>query len=336
MLHSVSWWGAEVASQRRGRKLALRQLEGSEIERWNLLHEVVSLCGRRAWFSHRVMSGELARPCGACMFTCFLVRRAVILGCQVFWPTVVCLSVVKETAWSLRLPSWTDASVGRSKHQDMCLDTWPRCLWRKANQNKEVNDDHFKMHSSLLPQDGLTTSPLQIPPKIHFGLQLLHLVLRHRLKELILQYDADSRHVEVLLFQTDFEDASGCTVLRSRSTWETPHHEFAPQEAPRFRSVSGRFKHLSADRPDFAFSVKDHAKRVVRAKQTTQWGGQESFSRPCKASAHGVEVWLPKPSQKRFDVTLTATRRMRIHTPQHEQRVDSPSGDRCSSMISLS
>ena len=34
---------------------------------------VVSPCGRRAWFSHRVLSAELAPPGGACMFDCFIV-----------------------------------------------------------------------------------------------------------------------------------------------------------------------------------------------------------------------------------------------------------------------
>ena len=50
---------------------------------------------------------------------------------------------------------------------------------------------------------------------------------------------------------------------RSKSTWETRHHELLwnrMQEAPRFRSVSGHFVFLSADRPDIGFSMKERSR----------------------------------------------------------------------------
>ena len=60
-----------------------RRLEGAEIEWQDLLCGVVSLCAVRG-LSHRVLSGELALFCGACMFECFIVGRAVTLDCRFF------------------------------------------------------------------------------------------------------------------------------------------------------------------------------------------------------------------------------------------------------------
>ena len=67
------------------------------------------------------------------------------------------------------------------------------CAKKKRSCSK--SKQHTEAEASLLPLNGLTTSPLSARgtqaspdlPKIHFGLPLLHgLILRHRLKELIL------------------------------------------------------------------------------------------------------------------------------------------------------
>ena len=74
-----------------------------------------------------------------------------------------------------------------------------------------------------------------------------------------LSYEADPRHVEILLKQLKMTDAKAVTTPGTKEEGHTSEDHETPltdEEAINYRALVARCNYLAPDRPDIAFSVK--------------------------------------------------------------------------------
>ena len=80
-------------------------------------------------------------------------------------------------------------------------------------------------------------------------------------------YGADPRHVEIILKQLDMTNAKSVITPGTREegrTSEDSKTELGDKDAALYRAIVARCKHLSPDRPDISFSVKEFARSMSK------------------------------------------------------------------------
>ena len=116
------------------------------------------------------------------------------------------------------------------------------------------------------------------------------------------------RHVEVLLCQTELEEANGCTVLGrdQRGKFYTTSC-WIHEKYDRFRSASGSLVYLSADRLDIAFSVTECARGVSEQKKNDT----KSWPRKLLDTLRRIDAWcggsITQTNPEKSMVTLAST-----------------------------
>ena len=91
-------------------------------------------------------------------------------------------------------------------------------------------------------------------------------------------YEADPRHIEIILQQLKMADAKAVTTLGTREEGRTSadHQvELCDKETTSYRAFVARCNYLSPDRPDIAFAVKELAKAMSKPTR----GDMQRFKR---------------------------------------------------------
>ena len=87
-------------------------------------------------------------------------------------------------------------------------------------------------------------------------------------------YEADQRHVEVVLAQLQFTEARSVSTPGTREEQtksnEVASDEFSPSEASRYRMTTARFNYLAMDRPDIQYATKEASKHMAKPS-TRHW-----------------------------------------------------------------
>ena len=88
-------------------------------------------------------------------------------------------------------------------------------------------------------------------------------------------YEADARHVEVVLNQLQLNEAKSVTSPGTREEQtkanETTSDEMKPDESSRYRMLVARLNYLSSDRPDIQYAVKEASKHMSKP-HIHHWG----------------------------------------------------------------
>ena len=81
-----------------------------------------------------------------------------------------------------------------------------------------------------------------------------------------IKYDADPRHVEIILKQLHLEDAKPVTTPGTKEEGRNSEDKdlaLGDKEATSYRALVARCNYLSPDRPDISFSVKELARSMA-------------------------------------------------------------------------
>ena len=94
-----------------------------------------------------------------------------------------------------------------------------------------------------------------------------------------IEYEADPRHVEMLLKTLSLENANSLNLPGVSNEFE-PEDEnvVGAQEAKLYRSLVARLNYLAADRPNIEFSVKELRKKMS-APSASDWGSLKRLGR---------------------------------------------------------
>ena len=82
-----------------------------------------------------------------------------------------------------------------------------------------------------------------------------------------ISYEADPRHVELIIKQLQLTDAKTVTTPGTKEEGKTSEDKdvaLGDKEATNFRAIVARYNYLSPDRPDIAFSVKELARAMAK------------------------------------------------------------------------
>ena len=94
-----------------------------------------------------------------------------------------------------------------------------------------------------------------------------------------IKYEADQRHVEIILKQLGLELGAKAVVTpgikQEAETWLEDGEELCGQEASMFRAITARANYLSQDRSDIQFAVKE----VSRAMSCPTAGDRKQLKR---------------------------------------------------------
>ena len=79
------------------------------------------------------------------------------------------------------------------------------------------------------------------------------------------EYEADQRHGEIIVRETEMEDATPTTTPSTEDKEEAGDQEELKQEGSRwYRGVAARGNYLSLDRPDMAYASKEASKKMSK------------------------------------------------------------------------
>ena len=78
-------------------------------------------------------------------------------------------------------------------------------------------------------------------------------------------YEADPRHVELIIIQMELDQAKAVTIPGTKEEGRTKpvvEEQLSAEDASKYRALVARCNHLAPDRPDIAFSVKELASQI--------------------------------------------------------------------------
>ena len=105
-----------------------------------------------------------------------------------------------------------------------------------------------------------------------------------------IQYEADPRHVDLVIAELKLEAAKGTGITGSRNTTLEEDVELGPEETTRYRSIGARLNFLSADRVDIQFACKKIC-RPMSAPRSSDWAKVRKLGRYLKKYPRQV-VWF--------------------------------------------
>ena len=132
-----------------------------------------------------------------------------------------------------------------------------------------------------------------------------------------IQYEADPRHVDLIIEELGLERANGSDVTGTKEEADGDDAELSPAEAYRYRSVAARLNFLAADRVDIQFASKEIC-RSMSAPRASDWAKVRKLGRYLRR--HGRHVlwfeWQSVPTgiQVYVDTDYAGCRRTRRST----------------------
>ena len=114
-----------------------------------------------------------------------------------------------------------------------------------------------------------------------------------------LNYEADPRHVEIVLEQLKMEDAKAVTTPGTRDEGRTTmdnEDKLNEKDATKYRAIVARFNYLSPDRPDIAYAVKELA-RSMSSPSNGDWLRLKRLGRYLKGRLRLVQHYDWQPAQ---------------------------------------
>ena len=85
-----------------------------------------------------------------------------------------------------------------------------------------------------------------------------------------IQYEADPRHVEIIIKQLQLDGAKLVTTPGTKDEGRVAEDNEMPlseKDSTNYRALVARCNHLSPDRPDIAFAVKELARAMRKASR---------------------------------------------------------------------
>lgn len=79
-------------------------------------------------------------------------------------------------------------------------------------------------------------------------------------------YEADPRHIEIIIEQLSLKDAKEVTTPGTREEGriqQDDEEKLGSDQSSRYRAIVAMCNHLSLDRPDVAYSVKELARHMA-------------------------------------------------------------------------
>ena len=77
-------------------------------------------------------------------------------------------------------------------------------------------------------------------------------------------YEADPRHVDLILTELNMDHSKGSDVTGAKFSSQDTDRELAPDEAFQYRSLAARFNFLAGDRPDIQFASKEICRSMAQ------------------------------------------------------------------------
>ena len=82
-----------------------------------------------------------------------------------------------------------------------------------------------------------------------------------------LVFEADPRHTEIIIEQLKLQNAKPVSTPGTKdegTTIEDCELPLDEQQASQYRAITARYNHITLDRPDLAFAVKELARRMAK------------------------------------------------------------------------
>ena len=117
-----------------------------------------------------------------------------------------------------------------------------------------------------------------------------------------LVYEADPRHVEIILEQLQLQDAKEVTMPGAREEGRTAMDneiKLGDNEATKFRAIVARLNYRSPDRPDIAYIVKELA-RAMFDPTNGDWLRLKRLGRYVKGKPRLQQLYPWQPAQQRI------------------------------------
>ena len=167
-------------------------------------------------------------------------------------------------------------SVGRPKHLEWMQKELEKCFTVKT-QRLGPQADHLK------------------------EVKILNRVVAWHEKKII-SYEADPRHVEILLSQLRLEDARAVATPGTKEEGRTQEDQEEPlgeKEATSYRTLVARCNYLAPDKPDIAYTVKELA-RSMASPRRGDWTRLKRLGRYLSGRRRVKQWFLWQPSQHKL------------------------------------